>query len=367
MLIYGKQVMKILFLTGREFDYQRNVFLYKLLENFGEIDVWNNKVDKFAKKSILLRTLLLTALVYSKKITNYDLIFIGFYGQFLMILLRYFISRPILFDAFISTFDTLCFDRKIFSPSSVLGRFSYWIDKQSCEWANAVLLDTPQHIDYFVNTFGLDQKKIYSIPVGCDENIFFPRQSENSIEDSFVVLSYSTYLPLHGMDVVIKAAEKLKWDNSIKFNLLGHGQEYKKVKNYVEIHNLKNVNFFAPVSINALPHFIQNSSVVLVGHFGSSEKAHRVIPGKVYQALAMQKAIIASDTTANRSLLTNGINAILVPPSDPEALAEAILKLKIERNLAKQISINGRLLFLEKCTTQANIPLMKLILEKMGF
>lgn len=360
--------MKILFLSGREFDYQRNVFLYELLKSFGDVTIYNNKIEKFAKKSILKRTLLLTATVLSRKVANYDLVFIGFYGHFLVLLLRYFINQPILFDAFISTYDTLCFDRMLFSPNSVFGRLSYLIDKTSCDWANSILLDTPQHIEYFKNTFGLSHKQMYSIPVGCDESIFFPREGEDMTKvESFKVLSYSTYLPLHGMDVIIQAAHKLEGDKSICFNLIGNGQEYNRVKRYAEIHKLRNVNFYPPVSINEIPDFIEKSSIVLGGHFGSSEKAQRVIPGKIYQALAMQKAIIASDTPANRGLLTHEVNAILIPPNDPDALAAAILFLKKNKNLTEEISINGRLLFQERCTIQANIPLMDTILKNMEF
>lgn len=358
--------MKILFLSGREFDYQRNVFLYQLLANFGDVTVYNNKIDNLANKSILRKTILLTAVVLSRNVSNYDLVFIGFYGHFLVLLLRHFIKRPILFDAFLSTYDTLCFDRMLFSPNSVFGRLSYLVDKISCDWANSILLDTPQHVEYFRNTFGLNHKQIYSIPVGCDESIFSPRKDHGLTEErNLQVLSYSTYLPLHGMDVIIQAAHKLQNHNSIRFNLIGYGQEYNRVRKYAEIHNLVNVNFYPPVPINKLPDYIAESNVVLGGHFGVSDKAQRVIPGKIYQALAMGKAVIASDTPANRGLLTHGVNAIMVPPNDPNSLAEAILSLNNEKGLLERIAINGRLLFQEKCTIQANIPLMETILDNL--
>lgn len=358
--------MKILFLSGREFDYQRNVFLYELLKSFGDVTIYNNNIEKFAKKSILIRTLLLTAAVLSRKVANYDLVFIGFYGHFLVLLLRHFINQPILFDAFLSTYDTLCFDRMLFSPNSVFGRLSYFIDKTSCDWADSILLDTPQHIEYFKNTFGLNHKQIYSIPVGCDERVFFPRKDRDLTKGrNLQVLSYSTYLPLHGMDVIIQAAHKLQDYTSIRFNLIGYGREYNKIRKYAEIHNLVNVNFYPPVPINKLPDYIAKSNVVLGGHFGVSDKAHRVIPGKIYQALAMGKAVIASDTPANRGLLTHGVNAIMVRPNDPDSLAEAIVLLSNEKDLLERIAINGRLLFQENCTVQANIPLMETVLRNL--
>jgi glycosyltransferase involved in cell wall biosynthesis len=67
---------------------------------------------------------------------------------------------------------------------------------------------------------------------------------------------------------------------------------------------------------------------VCLGIFGTSEKASRVIPNKVYQILASKKHLITADTPAIRELLKEGPCVHLVPPGDAKALASAILKIK---------------------------------------
>src|SRR3989337_1316459 len=133
--------MKILFLCGREPEYVRNqIILKSLKKNYEVIEITD------ASKSFFLRN----AKVILKFIANlkrFDLAFIGFYGQPLMLIVKPLIRKPIIFDAFLSSYDTLCFDRKIFKPRSVPGRFFYWLDKYSCKAADHVLLDTRAHID----------------------------------------------------------------------------------------------------------------------------------------------------------------------------------------------------------------------------
>ena len=61
-----------------------------------------------------------------------------------------------------------------------------------------------------------------------------------------------------------------------------------------------------------------------LGIFGASEKAQRVIPNKVFQALACGTPVVTADTPAARELLRDGESALLVPPGDPAALIDAI-------------------------------------------
>ena len=87
-------------------------------------------------------------------------VFVGFFGQPLVPVIKKLTSKPIVFDAFLSAYDTMCFDRKKFKPDSCAGGFFYWLDKHSCEQSDRIILDTNAHIDYFLKTFGLPKGKI---------------------------------------------------------------------------------------------------------------------------------------------------------------------------------------------------------------
>lgn len=121
--------MRILYITGREISYPRNDVILKAFLHFGEVDT----VTGEGTGSLIFRFISISArtIPYLLK-RNYDLIFIGFIGQPLVILLRFLTRKPILFDAFLSVYDTLCFERRRFSPSSLMGRITFWLDRTSC-------------------------------------------------------------------------------------------------------------------------------------------------------------------------------------------------------------------------------------------
>jgi glycosyltransferase involved in cell wall biosynthesis len=66
-----------------------------------------------------------------------------------------------------------------------------------------------------------------------------------------------------------------------------------------------------------------------------------VIPNKAFQALACGAPLVTADTPAARELLTDGQDALLVPPGDPTALANALRRLESDDALRERIGRAG--------------------------
>ncbi|MEZ4709249.1 MAG: glycosyltransferase [Caldilineaceae bacterium] len=339
--------MKVLLITGREIGYARNEVLLRALQRFAQVDVvaastqprsliWNSFAIAFQALPKVLRG-------------GYDLIVVGFYGHIIQALISRLTSTPILFDAFVSSYDTLCFDRQLFAPNSLVGRAAFWLDRTTTQAATHVLLDTPRHAAYFVETFGLPAEKVSALPVGCQESIFQPQPFRPTHQSFTQVLYYSTYLPLHGVETVIRAAHHLRHE-AICFRLIGNGPEYAAVRQLAEKFKLENITFAPPVSLAEIATEIAAADICLGGHFGDSDKAGRVVPGKIYQILAMARPAIAAASPANGELLTHGQNAWLIPSGDPLALAQAIQTLHDDCALRHHLGQQGRQLYEQTCS-----------------
>ena len=287
-----------------------------------------------------------------KRNNDFDFVFIGFLGQPLIPLMRRLTSKPIIFDAFLSAYDTMCFDRKRFKPTSPTGRFFYWLDKYSCQNSDTILLDTNAHIDYFTNTFGLQKDKFQRVFVGADDSIFYPRDVKRG-NHRFRVFYYATYLPLHGTEYIIQAAKKLAQNEEIEFKIVGKGPQLKKIRDLARRMEIKNIMFIDWIPYENLPLEIAQADICLGGHFSDIEKAKRVIAGKTYQFIAMKKPVIVGDCLGNRELFTHKGNALLVEMADADSLANAVLELKENESLREQIAEAGYKTFVERCNTDA--------------
>jgi glycosyltransferase involved in cell wall biosynthesis len=66
------------------------------------------------------------------------------------------------------------------------------------------------------------------------------------------------------------------------------------------------------------------------------------LPKSLLEAAACGRPIVASDVPGCREIARNGVNALLVPPDDPAALAAAIEKLALDPSLRMRFGAAGR-------------------------
>ena len=323
---------RIIFICGAQASYIRNVTNLKLLKRrFNIIEITSDIPYYFLRLPIVIIKFLLC----SKK---YDFVFNGFLGQVIMPFIKLRTRKPIIFDAFISLYDTLCFDRQIFRPTSLIGKLAFWLDNKSCLWADVIITDTNAHTDYFSKTFDIEREKIQTIYLGADTDIFYPKNTPKNT-DKFIVFYYGSGLLLQGIDIILKAAKIVEKNEKIVFQLVGPiRKKYKSLINHLK---LKNVEFIDWIPYEQLPEKIANADICLGGHFSNIDKAKRVISGKTYQFLAMKKPTIVGDNPVNRELFEHKKNVYMVRISDPQSLADGILEFNDNPQLAARIAENG--------------------------
>lgn len=330
--------MKILFFGRYDPDYARNRVLMKGLRMHG-VDIIECHVDPRGK---LWPFRLLWK--YIRMRPKFDVMFVAFSGQEVMFLARLLTRKPIVFDAFTSRYEEYVLDRKKIAPGSWKARWYRWIDATACRCADVILTDTEAHASFFVNAYHLDSAKFHPIFVGTDTDVFHPISNELSVTP-FVVHFHGNYIPLQGVRFILEAARLLQHEQ-VMFNLIGRGQTYAADRAYAQ--DVPNVRFLDRVPYAELASHIARAHVCL-GVFGDTPKTLNVIPNKVYETLAMAKPLITADTPAMRELL-NEDSAVLVPPANASALADAILRLKNDADLRTRISAAGQAVFLSHAT-----------------
>lgn len=275
---------------------------------------------------------------------KYDLMLVGFPGYQVMILARWLSRRPIIFDVFSSLYDSMVFDRKIAKRNSLKAKYYWFLDWLSCRLADKIIIDTQAHIDYFVKEFNLLPEKFIRVFVGTDNRIMKPREKGKS-GNHFIVYFYGSCIPLQGVKYILEAVKILQTEN-IRFNIIG-----SKIKEAFKGYNLSNVNFIDNVPYEKLAQYLAEADICL-GIFGDTDKAQRVIPNKVFDALALGQPVLTGASPAIKELLTDRENALFCRLADSKDLASKIMELKNDAGLRKKIARNGYKLFIEKLTPQ---------------
>jgi len=90
---------------------------------------------------------------YWKQRKETDVMLVTFLGQYTMPLawiLAVLSRKPIVFDAFISLYDSQVDDRKVVRRGGITARIMRFLDWFGCKVAKLVILDTEDHKDYFI-------------------------------------------------------------------------------------------------------------------------------------------------------------------------------------------------------------------------
>ena len=333
--------MRVCYIPGRESTYARTrIFINGFKKNkVPFIDCSSNKKSNLRYLEIFIK------FIRGKK--NSDIFLVGFLGQHMVPIIRWFTKKKIVFDAFLSVYDTLVFDKKIVKQDSVAAKLFFWLDRKSCNIADVILLDTNQHIEYFHKTFGIRKDKFRRVLIGADEEIFYPRKTKE--HNGFVVEFHGGFIPLQGVEYIVRAAKLLEKHKDIRFNIIGDGQTFTRCFNLAKKLELNNITFCGWKSLEEIHSYISNADIGL-GVFGGTQKTQRVIPNKAYEIIAMKKPLITADTPAVRELFENRKNVYLCKQCNPKAIAKSILNLKNNPELRKRIASEGHKLYKKFCT-----------------
>jgi glycosyltransferase involved in cell wall biosynthesis len=327
--------LRVLLVGTFDREHSRNRTIRRQLERAG-YDVRDCRVElwgpvRYSKlRSDRLRTAARAALAYLRLIARSvvarrpDAVLMLYPGHLdVLVLAPIWRARrvPVVFDPLISLRDTIVVDRKMHEASSLVGRLSLLVDRWSFRLANLVLTDTPEVADHYCELTGVPRSRFEVLWPGVNEAVFSPPSSTPG--DPTRVLFYGSFIALHGVDTIVRAA-RLLMDRGVTVRIIGTGQERWAVEEIIALEGITNVELVGTVPLEELPGEIRAAGICL-GIFGTSSKAARVVPFKVFECLAMGRPVVTGDTAAVRGALDGAVWT--VPTGDPEALAQRIAEL----------------------------------------
>lgn len=240
---------------------------------------------------------------------------------------------PLVVDMMISLVDTLGGDRGRASGASAAALAG--LDRLTLRAASLAIADTDANAAFLARRFGVPRASLAVVPVGADPDLFAPRPPRPGPP---LALFYGKLAPLHGLETVLEAVRR---PGVPRVRLIGSGQLGAWLERELARDRPTGLEHAKWVPYGRLGDELAAASIAL-GVFGTSDKASRVVPNKVWQALAARRAVITADTPAAREVLSDGRDALLVTPGDPDALAVALRRLGEDPELRGRLAAAGR-------------------------
>lgn len=322
--------MKILVTGNYDPDYNRNDIILHGLQKLG-----HTIIEKPFNKKRLSRTIAKEIKEIEKDI---DVVFMPSFTHVNVASVKRIIDKPLIFDPLISRYLSKVFDYKAVWKYSPRAYKNFLKDKISMNKADLVFADTMAHKKYFHSVIGILFDKIQVLPVGVNEENFFPKQIDKNV-DTFRVGFYGSFIPLHGVDVIVETAKILEKDKDISFVILGDGHQFKIIEENIRKMNLRNIELKGWIDYKNLNDEI-NAFDMCLGIFGSSLKTNLVVPNKIYHYMACKKPVLTKDTEAIAEFFDIN-NDILVAHANPKEIAEKIQYLKENAEIRERIATTG--------------------------
>ena len=263
---------------------------------------------------------------------------------------------PMIIDYFVSLHETVVSDRGLVKSTSPIAAVLKRCDAWAARLASAVIADTPEDADEFARNTGTPRGKWHVVWVGADPRIFTERP-DVAVEPRSV-LFYGTYIPLQGIEHIVRASLLMPRDWHVK--LIGNGQLRGEIESLVA--ELKApVELLDHVAEADLPKHIASATVCL-GVFGSGDKTRRVIPNKVFQCMAVGRPIVTADTPAVATL-SSAVER--VPAADPASIAAAVQRLMDDPVKREALAQRARRTFTDRFDDVAVAPAFVKVLASL--
>lgn len=317
--------MKVCWFGCYDSDYARNqILLHGLRVNGVDVVECNETSIGWSRYPRLIKKL--------RQLKNqYDIIYCAFPAGYFVIIAWLFQKKPIVVDAFFPMHDAYVHDRKVVARRSLYALWLSVVDRLTVSLANRVIVDTEQHALYWKRVVPKQHYEL--IPVGAETKIYHPIVPANTHE-GIIVTFHGTYIPLQGVPNLIEVTKLLKGDDRIKFRFIGPKALHTAIVEQLG-NNQDNIELLSWLSQEDLNKYLNDTDIVL-GIFGDTDKADRVIPNKVFQGVAVRKPVITKDSPAMREFFDE--HDLYFTDTNPHSIAAAIKHLASDSRLRSELA-----------------------------
>ncbi len=159
-----------------------------------------------------------------------------------------------------------------------------------------------------------------------------------NIDDKIVIMHIGTSYEVKGIHILIKAVQRLK-NNDVILCVFNVGDP--KYLSYLKNISGKETIFLKQIPFRSVPEYTAAADIYTIPTL-STPYTDVQTPAKIFDAMILEKAIVATNISDNRLFLDNGKCGLLCKPGDVDSLYNKIKELIENRELRKKLGRNAR-------------------------
>lgn len=226
----------------------------------------------------------------------------------------------------------------------LLIKMSLWLERFLYRRADQVMVNSPGYVEHVASR---GAQRVELIPNGADPGMFNPLdmgsqfRASNHLQNRFVVLYAGAHGISNDLEVVLEAAVLLARRLDIHFVLLGDGKEKANLQARARQLGVRNVTFLPPVPKSGMGTALAGADAC-IAILKPLEAYKTTYPNKVFDYMAAGRPVLLAIDGVIREVVEAAGCGLFCEPGNPQALAEAVLKLAANRDAALRMGLAGR-------------------------
>lgn len=170
-----------------------------------------------------------------------------------------------------------------------------------------------------------------AVPMGVSESLFAPDGSSLDLrhdQEERILLFVGKLVPKKGVNVLLDALHRVRGRvRSVRLILIGGGPLEQRVRDQIADLRLGDtVDMLGWVKNSELPRYYRAADVVCIPSIQDERGETEGTPVVLQEALACGAVVVTTRTSGIPDVVRDGVNGWMVPPDDPEALADAVVR-----------------------------------------
>jgi colanic acid biosynthesis glycosyl transferase WcaI len=204
---------------------------------------------------------------------------------------------------------------------------------------------TEGFIEFYNRERQIPREKLTFLPNGADTRFLKPMDADLEMARRWgligkkVFVYAGTHANYHRLETIVEAAEQIKYRNDIRIVMVGQGPTRQHIMELARGKDLANV-IFGDSPFEETPRLMSISTAALVVLRDASVSS-RMRLAKTFPPMACGKPVIFSGDGESASLIREHECGLVTAPENPRALADAIVRLADDEELACTMGQNG--------------------------
>jgi glycosyltransferase involved in cell wall biosynthesis len=208
-----------------------------------------------------------------------------------------------------------------------------------------------RHMIKAMEALGTPGAKIKLVYFGVEVDTFRPGIPSDTVRERFglgqdpVILSLRSLEPVYDVETLVRAAPRVLAEfPRARFMVAGGGSERARLESLASaLGAADNLHFIGPIPHPELPALLNATDIYV-----STALSDAGIAASTAEAMACGVPVVITNSGENDLWVKDGVDGLLVPGSDPEALADRLIRLLRNEELRRTFAQQGRAVIVER-------------------